>query len=79
MTAMSYAPAVAVAPADIPAARQRNRAEHYWPRIEAASGRKKLREAKDYFAALLNGQPPEVVEQAIEAVEALLGVSYERK
>lgn len=81
MTAAPYAaPAptgLVIRPA-IPEARVRNRAEHYWPRIEAATGRKKEREAKDYVAALLAGQPPEVIEEAVAAVEKIVGVDYER-
>lgn len=77
MTAVPYAGPV-IRPA-VPASRIRNRAEHYWPRIEAASGRRKEREAKDYVAALLAGQPAEVIEEAVAAVERIVGVEYERK
>lgn len=81
MTAVPYAapamPGPVVRPA-IPESRVRNRADHYWPRIEAATGRKKEREAKDYVAALLAGQPPEVIEEAVAAVEKVVGVTYER-
>lgn len=80
MTATAYAPdRVHVCTTTVPEARIRNRAAHYWPRIEAANGRKKEREARDYLAALLANQPPDLIERAVEAVEAVVGVTYERK
>ncbi len=64
--------ALSVAPREVPEGRRKNRAEHYWNLIWAASGRRKLRHAKDYMSAMLADQPPEVVEAAVRAVENLI-------
>jgi hypothetical protein len=72
-------PVSGVVPREVPAARQRNRADHYWPLVEQATGRKTLRHAKDYIAALLSDQPDELVEEALRAVEEIVGVNHERK
>ena len=62
----------AVVPRAVPEARQRNRAEHFWALIERCTGRRKLHAAKDYIAAMLVDQPPDVVEAAVQAVEQIV-------
>jgi hypothetical protein len=70
MSVAAIAPVVA--PREVPAARRANRAEHYWNLIWATKGRRKERHAKDYIAAMLAGQPAEIVEAAVQAVENLI-------
>lgn len=67
------------APRAVPAARWKNRADHYWNLIKATTGRRKLRNAKDYFAALLADQPEELIVEALRAVEDIVGENTERK
>lgn len=69
----------ATTPVAVPAARWKNRAEHYWTRIMATTGRRKLHNATDYFAAMLADQPEGLIEQALRAVEDIVGANTERK
>ncbi len=57
---------------EVPEARRRNRADHYWRLIETATGRRRLRHAADYIKAMLADQPPDVVEQAVRAIENII-------
>lgn len=68
-----------VAPREIPASRQRNRAEHYWNLISASTGRRRMRYAKDYLAALLADQPDELIEEALRAVEDIVCVNIDER
>jgi len=54
---------------------QVNRANHFWARIRAATGRQRLREAADYVKALLASQPDEVVDAAVQQVEQLVSAT----
>jgi hypothetical protein len=56
------------------ATREINRARHFWQRIDAFTGRRKLREACDYIKALLAGRPDGDVVEVVEAIERRLGV-----
>jgi hypothetical protein len=80
MTVTAVAPAsLPAAPRAVPAARWKNRADHYWNLITSHTGRRKLRNAGDYFKALLADQPEELIEEALRAVEDIVGVNTERK
>jgi len=52
--------------------KDKNRQRYYWPRIQNARGQQKVREAKDYIAALLTNQPDEVVETVVKAAEQIV-------
>lgn len=71
--------ATLAAPLAVSEARRKNRSDHYWPLIEAFAGRRKLRHAADYIKAMLADQPPDVVEQAVRAIEDLVHATPERK